>query len=1451
MDFYRIVEREEKKGYFTVYPDFKIGVPSDFMVRGKAFYAVWDGQTGLWSTDETKVQEIIDRDIFRYIAEQQQTRSGTFIPKLMSNFSSNIWKTYKQYVASMPDNARQLDVSLTYQNSETKKEDYRSKRLPYSFEQGECRAWNTLVERLYSKEEREKIEWAIGSIVAGDSKDIQKFVVFYGDPGSGKGTILNIIQMLFDGYYNVFDARSLGSAGSTFAMESFKTNPLVAIQADGDLSRIEDNTRINSIISHEVMQMNEKFKSAYPIKLNSFLFIGSNKPVKITDAKSGIIRRLIDVTPSGKTFSPSEYQKLMSDIKFELGQIAWHCFGVYQDLGKHYYDGYRPIGMMFKTDVFYNFVEDSYEVFTHQDGVSLTQAYNMYKQYCEEGTVEYVLPKYRFREELKNYFRSYEESANIGGRAVRSYYSGFRSDRFERTVIMGDKKPNPERDNGVSWLSLSNTESNLDMILSDCPAQYANEDGIPSRKWDNCHTCLKDIDTSKLHYVKPPINHIVIDFDLRDNSGQKSREANLEAASKWPMTYAEWSKSGSGIHLHYIYSGDVTTLSPIYDDSIEVKVFIGNSSLRRQFSYCNGIGISTISSGLPRKDEKMINGDLVMNEKSIRRLIVRNLKKEIHPGTKPSVDFIKKILDDAYNSGISYDVSDMYGDILAFANNSTNHGDFCVKMVSEMKFKSDDKIVSTDGDRDSPLVFFDTECFPNLFMIRWKIQGEDKIATLINPSPNEIEPLLHMKLVGFNCRKYDNHLVWAAYLGYKPEQLYELSQKMINDKKGFFGAAYNLSYTDVYDFASAGNKQSLKKFEIDLGIHHQELGLPWDQPVPEDKWSLVEEYCGNDVFATEATFEYLKGDWTARQILAKLSGLSVNDTTNEHSKRIIFGSNKHPQGEFIYTDLSKTFPGYEFKDGVSTYRGDKIGEGGWARGVPGIWYNVMLDDIESMHPSTIEALNLFGDRYTKRFSELKQARIFIKHGEYTRLNDILDGELAEFVPMIASGEINPKDLSNALKTVINSVYGLTAAKFDNEFRDPRNVDNIVAKRGALFMRMLQDDLYQKGYIPCHIKTDSVKVPNWTPEIKDYIYERGQQFGYKFDHEATYERMCLVNDAVYIAKYADGPHAGEWTATGTQFAVPYVFKTLFSKEPIQFDDMCECKSVKEGAIYIDMANDPDNPDLRFVGRVGNFCPVKTKGGTLYRVKDGKKYAVTGTKGWQWLEAEVVRELGIQDDIDLGYFDQYVKGAIDTIAQFGDVDQFINGPVPAPWEAQCTRKTCSGCPNFVEGSFHMICKAGHLIDELEMIPLEDDSEKNHLAPMFSTGKNDWETPQELFDELNSEFHFTLDPCAEPATAKCKKFYTKEDDGLSKDWTGEIVFCNPPYSDKQQTKWVKKCYEHWKNGGTAVMLIPARTDTKRFHEYINGIAEVRFLKGRIKFGNAKNSAPFPSMIVVFKPT
>ena len=193
---------------------------------------------------------------------------------------------------------------------------------------------------------------------------------------------MNIIQQLFDGYYSGFDAKALGSARNAFALEAFKTNPLVAIQHDGDLSKIEDNTRLNSLVSHELMTVNEKFKSTYANRFKCFLFMGTNKPVRITDGKSGLIRRLIDISPSGKKLSASEYRKAMKQVTFELGAIACHCRDVYLD-DPNYYDDYIPISMMGASNDFYNFIIDSYSVFLKEDGTSLKSAWARYNTYCD------------------------------------------------------------------------------------------------------------------------------------------------------------------------------------------------------------------------------------------------------------------------------------------------------------------------------------------------------------------------------------------------------------------------------------------------------------------------------------------------------------------------------------------------------------------------------------------------------------------------------------------------------------------------------------------------------------------------------------------------------------------------------------------------------------------------------------------------------------------------------------------------------------------------------------------------------------------------------------------------------------------------------------------------------------------------------------------------------------
>lgn len=347
------------------------------------------------------------------------------------------------------------------------------------------------------------------------------------------------------------------------------------------------------------------------------------------------------------------------------------------------------------------------------------------------------------------------------------------------------------------------------------------------------------------------------------------------------------------------------------------------------------------------------------------------------------------------------------------------------------------------------------------------------------------------------------------------------------------------------------------------------------------------------------------------------------------------------------------FPGYTFDHGKSLYWGEEVGEGGYVYAEPGMYRAVALLDIASMHPSSIMAERLFGDIYTARFGDILAARLAIKHGEFEKAEKMLDGKLAPYL----KDKDAAKNLAQALKIAINSVYGLTSAGFDNPFRDRRNIDNIVAKRGALFMVNLKHAVQDQGFTVAHIKTDSIKIPNATPEIVKFVMDYGKEYGYTFEHEATYDRMCLVNDAVYIARYEDG----KWTATGTQFQVPYVFKKLFSREPIEFDDLCETKSVST-ALYLDMNEGlpEDAHNYKFVGRVGRFSPIKAGcgGGLLLRKTDKGYSAATGSKGYRWMESEEVKKLGKEKDVDRSYYDRLVDEAVETISQYGDFEQFIS-------------------------------------------------------------------------------------------------------------------------------------------------------------------------------------------------
>jgi hypothetical protein len=1364
MDFFQIRLKEGKKegDGVEVYPEFQVKRSDVFMVQSGQFYAVWDPEAKLWSRDHYRLRQLVDAALHEFAEKKREETTGIeFHVSSLLNHDSGRWEKFLKYAKSLSDNSKPLDTKVMFANTEVKKSDHASRRLPYSMAAGESPAYTELVSVLYDEEERRKFEWAIGAIIDGAAKRIQKFLVFHGKAGTGKSTVMEIIDMLFGGdvkeggYVAMFEAQSLVGGNSAFGMEAFRDNPLVAIQHDGDLSKIEDNSRLNSIVSHERMKINEKFKATYDSKINAMLFMGTNKPVQISDAKSGLVRRIIDVYPTGKTLEYKRYLHLMEKIKFELGQIAHHCLGVYRELGSGYYKDYEPTRMMLATDPFLNFVEATHDVFKHQDGTWVEQAWELYKKYNEDGEIKFRLNKIKMREALQSYFETFEPRGLWEGEQKRGIYRGFKTKSYKKPI-------EPEKPNEF-MLVLEHTESLLDEMYAGAVAQYAKSDGSPAKYWTDdermidgviqrpkphqiVDTVLGDLNTKQLHFLKLPEHHIVIDFDLEDGDGNKSLDLNLKAASSFPATYAELSKSGNGVHLHYFYDGDTKELANVYADGIEVKVYRGNSSLRRRLSRCNDVAVATISSGLPFREKKpVLTMKHIRSEDQLRAMIIKNVKKGYHPGTKPSIDFIKKILDDAADSPLVFDVSDMRPIVMAFANESEKNALYCLKVVTQMTWTGEGKgedIISNDvpAPEEQPVVFFDIEIYPNLFLVCWKEEGEGKqVVRMVNPTPGQLEGLMRAKLVGFNNRSYDNHILMAAYHGATVEQLYQLSQRIIveKDDNARYPSAWNLSYADVYDFSV--KKQSLKKWEIELGLRHMEMDIPWDEPVPADKLEKVAEYCTNDVLALEAVWYYLQGDFEARKALAALSGLTVNQSTRKHCIQIIFGKDKNPQREFVYTDLSKEFPGYTFdqyaKLNKSTFMGENVGEGGYVYAEPGIYHDVALLDVASMHPTSIIQLNLFG-KYTENFKRIYDARLAIKGAvgawakaakleaekllvaedidaallyqdeidQYLKAAEDLLAKARKLLPGIEITRENAKALAEALKLVINSIYGYTAAKFDNPFRDKRNIDNIVAKRGALFMVLLKHEVQKKGFPVAHIKTDSIKIPGATPEIIKFVSEFGAKYGYNFEHEATYDRMCLVNDAVYVAKY-DKKNGGKWTATGAEFKHPYVFKTLFTGEQIYFPDLCETKQVSKGAMNLrfaegdveigdyhddmiagDAIQETVDPlaDLTHVGRSGSFVPIKEGndegivGGELLRILDGKAYAVGGTKGYKWAESDTIRNIKgdevdrmmfldvndvvegvgtVADFVDMEYYTKLAEEAVKSIEEFGDFKEFV--------------------------------------------------------------------------------------------------------------------------------------------------------------------------------------------------
>lgn len=1238
---------------YEVSPDFIFGDAKDLVVKGSKFYAYWNGS--FWDTKQKNLFYDIDSLLWRRARELEEKHGSPGLRidvKEIRKASAGKFRLFADFCKACEASDISFNQKVLFADHKMQRRDYATTQLTYSPQEGEAVAFKELIGTLYLPKELDKILWFMGALFTNKMYKIEKFMYLYGSKGSGKGTVLKIFRMLFEDYCGTIDLKLLTSADQ-FATGQIQEVPLL-IDEDTDISHIYNDTPLLKLTSHETISVNKKFKEPYDVRFIGLLITASNQRYKVRNVDSGITRRAIVVNPSGQKVSHTKYNQLMSQIKYELPYIAHMAISRFEELGFDYYDDYFDVDMAEQTDHIFDFIRSN--AIHMQNGITLKQISELYREYLEDMGWKTDGYKATIKREALRYFDTMLKDSHVDGTRVNNYFKGFRWNIAFPEGVVGTTKAD---DTVVpdNWLEFDHHNEVFNKLAADYPAQAALRNGNPSEKWDNVVTKLSDIHTNKLHWVKVPLNHVIIDFDLKDENGNKNLELNKEAASKFPPTYAEVSKSGQGIHLHYIYDGNVNELDNLVEKNIEIKVYRGKSSLRRIDKASNNLQLSHISSGLPlkeKKDREMYAQikEITYTEKTLRKFVKRQLgmiegKEPSHPNTKPTIDFIAHEVQKAADMGLEYDITDLRHAVFMRAIRSTNNKDYCLAVFQKIPWstmrddegKTEAKLTNfTKIYPKEELVFFDIEVYPNLFVVVWKKYHEDEFTRWINPTPDQIEYLMTFPLVGFNNRRYDNHILYARLLGSNNMELFTQSHRIINEKNaksGMYAAAYELSYTDIYEYSQ--KKQSLKRWEVDLGIKHVEMEIPWDKPVPDELVDTVVEYCVNDVDATEKLFDAIYADYVAREILATIAKGSMNATNNQLTAKFIFGDDPRPQDKFNYVHLNKLFPGYEYSFGKSTYRGFETGEGGFVYAEPGVYSDVALLDVESMHPNSLVNMNYFGP-YTQRYADLLKVRVLLKHNKIDEVKQMFDGVLAPFLD-------NPeylKPLVTALKIVINSVYGMTSAKFDNKFKHPDNVDNIVAKRGALFMVDLKFAIEEQGYKVCHIKTDSVKVPNADEKIIQFVHEFGKQekYNYKFEHEHTYKRMALINNAVYIAQLEDD----SWSPVGAEYANTYLLKRVWTKEELVDRDFFITKQSK-GHIYL---------GDEFVGKVGSIYASKSGAECMWTEDDENFKSVTGTKGYLFKQKD---QFNIED-VDFAYYDKVAVDGLKKIMKVGDIAKIVD-------------------------------------------------------------------------------------------------------------------------------------------------------------------------------------------------
>lgn len=1271
-DLWRISKSENPvKKTVSLKPEYNLR-GYDGVSKGKLAY-FWDGSAWQDITEsDTLLLKAIDDSLNETARKYLEQGESVSVISPQWNTSEN--KNFQHFVKSYTMNYdKEFNTRVVFDNEEVTRNMYTSTVLNYHPQDIPTPQFDKVME-VWFPNSIEMIMWFVGAALLGKTDQIQKMVFIYGEPKSGKSSLLDIIDWLFQDYIHEMSVNGFTDTSDQFASGLFKNAPVI-VDRDADIKRIKNKVLFNKFISHESFSVNKKHVSPYDSRFTGILFAASNYVFDMGDpGKDGTARRVAPVYSKGARIPFNEYNIAMEQIKnVELPGIAQKAIDTFNRLGPGWSNDLEiDPDMMYKSNLAYQFIRDAYMDGRIGEVVKWKDIGDMYRDFLEDDSLNITNAKHRIREAMEQYYK-FADRRKINGKDYKSVF-------YDPDVakILGVSKQE-------SNVTVSNTNSQSQDRLqpsftsefnyfehSSFPGQETNDKGNPKFPWDKVVTTAADINQRELHYIRAPKELIRIDFDA------PTLEENIKLSTGYPETYGEISKSGKGVHLWYFYDGDdVETLVRRISPEVEIKINTGKAGVRRKFTHSNGIEhISTMyPADLSHKETSMLKDteNMFINEKALRTQIEKSLRKENTGSTITEVQFIAHLLDEALASGKDFDVKDLRQSVLAFATRSRHQAPKALEIFAKMKFSSKEEEQQREWNDehqgyvdvpDDELVIFDIESIPDLFMVSYMQHHTGEPKTLIWYEPlgmritrEEIDELLANPLVGFNNLRYDNHIMYGAHLGKTPEQLYYQSKHLVThgDNSGTYNAAYQLAYTDLYDLIP--DKMSLKKWEIEMGMKHNELDVDWEATTQENADRLgitveefietMAEYNRDDVMASDALLDYRYADFEARKMLAELTDMPVSTTTNNLSAAFIFGKDKRPQDKLIYTDLREQFPGYSYeydpktKKMVNEYRGFDPSNGGFVYTNPGVWENVVELDVSSMHPHSAIALNYFGP-YASRFEELVAVVGLLKHPTDENLNQVKQMLGGALVPYIKP-DTNYKGLRYSLKIVINATYGMSSAKFDNKFRSPKNVDNIIAKRGALYMIDLKYHIESLGYTVVHIKTDSIKVANANEDIIKDIQDFANSYGYDMEIAGLYDRMALIDKAQLIAHYKDGDE-NDWHAIGAEFAQPYVYKTLFDRsKPLQEEDYLVTKTTKAGPMYL---------GDEFIGKAGSFYPSKS-GLELTWLKDDKHNAVTGTKGYKWRLAEELTK----NDIDMSYFEEQLDGAIEKIKKVGDINKLL--------------------------------------------------------------------------------------------------------------------------------------------------------------------------------------------------